>query len=83
MENRANPEQVKFEAVFYGSETPLVIFKGPDMVYEMINDTYQSIYSGRDLLGKPLLEAVPELAQSAFPAILKKVYETGEHFTSH
>lgn len=83
MGNRANTEQVKFEAVFYGTETPLVIFMGPNMVYEMVNATYQSIYPGRDLLGKPLLEAVPELVQSAFPAILKKVYETGEHFTSH
>lgn len=83
MGNLPNTEQVKFEAVFYGSETPLVIFMGPNMVYEMLNDTYQSIYPGRRLLGKPLLEAVPELAQSAFPAILKKVYETGEHFVSH
>ena len=78
-----NTEQRKFEAVFYGSEAPLVIFKGPDMVYEMLNDTYQSIYPGRELLGKPLLDAVPELANSRFPEILKKVYETGEHFFSH
>ena len=83
MGNPQNTEQLKFEAVFYGSEAPLVIFKGPDMVYEMLNETYQSIYPGRDLLGKPLLEAVPELANSRFPAILKKVYETGEHFFSH
>lgn len=83
MGNQPSTEQAKFEAVFYGTEAPLVIFMGPDMVYEKLNDTYQSIYPGRDLLGKPLLEAVPELANSAFPAILKKVYETGEHFVSH
>lgn len=83
MVNEPNAEQVKFEAVFYGSEAPLVIFKGPNMVYEMLNDTYQSIYPGRDLLGKPLLDVVPELANSRFPEILKKVYETGEHFFSH
>ncbi len=76
-------EKQKFEAVFYGSESPLVIFKGPDLVYEMLNETYQSIYPQRKLLGKPLLEAVPELAQSPFPKILKRVYETGEHFVSH
>lgn len=83
MENHPNTEQAKFEAVFYGTEAPLVIFKGPDLIYEMLNDTYQLIYPGRHLLGKPLLEAVPELVHSPFPAILKKVYETGEHFVSH
>ncbi len=83
MENSPNTEQTKFEAVFYGTEAPLVIFNGPEMAYEMLNDTYQSIYPGRKLLGKPLLEAVPELAHSPFPGILKKVYETGENFISH
>lgn len=83
MSSYSSTEQARFEAVFYGSESPLVIFKGPDLVYEMLNDTYQSIYPGRSLLGKPLLEAVPELKNSAFPNILKKVYETGDHFVSH
>lgn len=83
MSNRTHEELAKFEAVFYGSEAPLVIFMGPDMVYEMLNDSYQAIYPGRHLLGKPLFEAVPELANSRFPAILKKVYETGENFVSH
>lgn len=83
MEITAVTEHAKFEAVFYGTEAPLVIFVGPNMIFEKLNGTYQSIYPGRNLLGKPLLEAVPELANSPFPAILKKVYETGENFISH
>lgn len=83
MENRPSKELVNFEAVFYGSKDPLVIFKGPDLVYELLNDSYQSIYPGRHLLEKPLLEAVPELVFTAFPEILKKVYETGEPYISH
>lgn len=83
MSNRPSEELAKFEAVFYGSEAPLVIFMGPNMVYEMLNDSYQSIYPGRQLLGKPLFEAIPELVHSRFPDILKKVYETGENYVSH
>lgn len=83
MDNRPSKELINFEAVFYGSEDPLVIFKGPDLVYELLNDNYQSIYPGRHLLGKPLLEAVPELLFTPFPAILKKVYDTGEPYISH
>lgn len=83
MSKTQSTEQKNFEAVFYGSEAPFVIFKGPDMVYEMLNETYQSIYPGRLLLGKPLLEAVPELVHTPFPSILKRVFESGEHFVSH
>ncbi|TDP51165.1 signal transduction histidine kinase [Bacteriovorax stolpii] len=75
-------EQKKFEALFYGCDTPMVLFKGPELIYEMFNEKYQSIYPGRDLLTKPLLVAVPELQDSLFPKILKKVYETGEAFFS-
>lgn len=83
MPYRPSSEQARFDAVFYGTEAPLVIFKGPTMIYEMLNDTYQSIYPGRNLLGKPLLDAVPELVNSPFPEILKNVYESGDHFISH
>jgi hypothetical protein len=59
----------QIEAIFYGSETPMVIFKGTEFTFEMCNEKYKEIYSRRDLLGKPLLEAVPELKDSPFPYV--------------
>ncbi len=82
-EQNLKVEQSKFEAIFYGSESQMVIFQGPDMVYEMFNSKYQDIYPGRELLGKKLLDAVPELANSPFPIILKNVYESGRSYVSH
>ncbi len=76
-------EQQKFQAIFYGAESPLVIFKGPNFILEMLNEKYQSIYPDRELLGRPLFEAIPELGQSIFPEILKEIYETGTPYTSH
>lgn len=76
-------EQEKFKAVFYGSETAMVIFKGPEFIIEMHNSKYQDIYPGRDILGKSLIEAVPELMSTKFPEILKGVYETGQYYSSH
>lgn len=75
-------EQKKFDAFFYSAQTPMVIFRGPEMIYEMFNEKYQSIYHGRELLNKPLLQAIPELKNSKFPELLKRVYETGESFLS-
>lgn len=71
-----------FEAIFYGSETPMVIFKGPEIIVEMFNQKYKDIYGDRDLLSKPLFEVVTELQTTKFPGILKKVYETGENYFS-
>jgi signal transduction histidine kinase len=76
-------EKLPFEAFFYGTELPLVIFKGPEMVVEMLNKNYQAIYPNRDLLGKPFFEVITELKESKFPSILKRVYETGESYISH
>ena len=80
---KLSEEDEKFQAIFFGSETPMVIFKGPEMVYEMFNQKYQEIYAGRELQGRPILEVVPELINTAFPKILKQVYDTGVHFVTH
>lgn len=82
LEARIKSEQQKFEAIFYGSEAPMVVFKGPDMVVEMFNEKYQDIYKRRSILGVSLFKAIPELENTPFPGILKKVYETGEYFFS-
>lgn len=82
-ELKLKEEQNKFETIFYESESAMVIFQGPDMIFEMFNSRYQEIYPNRELLGKSLVMAIPELKDSKFPDILKKVYETGNHFVSH
>ena len=79
-ESNTIDEHKMFDAFFYGAESPLVIFRGPDLIIEKFNEKYQAIYPGRELLGVPLLIAVPELMESPFPNILKEVYETGQHF---
>ncbi len=81
-DTKTKAEHKMFDAFFYGAESPLVIFRGPDMIIEKFNNEYQSIYLGRKLLELPLLVAVPELMESPFPAILKQVFETGKHYSS-
>lgn len=73
----------KTDAIFFGVTAPLVIFHGPTHVYEMLNEHYQKLYPSRELLGKPFLEAVPELKETIFPTILKQVYESGEPYVTH
>lgn len=47
-------------------------------MFDKLNAEYQRIFGERRLAGLPLLEAVPELAAQEFPALLRRVLETGE-----
>jgi PAS domain-containing protein len=58
----------------------ICIFNGPDWVYEFVNPRYQAMFPGRALLGKPLLEALPEVSGQPLVQILQRVYNTGETF---
>lgn len=78
-----NSEKQKLEAIFYGSASPLVFFRGPELVYEIFNAKYEQLVPKRELLGKPLLKALPELEGTAFPALIQKVFETGEPVRTH
>ncbi|RZK63153.1 MAG: PAS domain-containing protein [Hymenobacter sp.] len=70
----------QFEQLFMRAPAAICIFEGPDWVYEFVNPGYQQMFYGRQLLGLPLLEALPEVAGQPLVAILHHVYTTGETF---
>jgi signal transduction histidine kinase len=76
-ELRHQAEKEKLELIFHGSASPMVFFRGPDLVYEMVNEKYKELVPKRELLEKSLEVALPELAGTAFPQIIRRVFETG------
>ena len=81
LHHRAETE--KLLAIFHGSAAPMVFFRGPDLIYDMVNDKYRELVPKRDLLDKPLEVALPELAGTAFPKIIRQVFETGTPVVTH
>ena len=51
--------------------------RGDAFVVEVANPAYVAVHGGRELLGKPLLEAIPELRGQGFEEILHEVTRTG------
>jgi PAS domain S-box-containing protein len=49
---------------------------GPDLIFQFANDEYQRMVGGRDLIGRPLREALPELPPERLGA-LYQVARTG------
>jgi signal transduction histidine kinase/PAS domain-containing protein len=60
----------------------LCVFDGPHFVFELVNPLYQQLFMGRRLLGLPLAEALPDLADPGTWALLKEVYRTGQPFVA-
>jgi len=58
----------------------VALFQGPDFVIQMANPLYQALAGHRELLGKPLLEALPEMHDQGFVAHLDRVMRTGEPY---
>jgi PAS domain S-box-containing protein len=59
----------------------MAVVRGPDHVFEMANASYQKLVGRRDLIGKPVREAVPEVEGQGLFELLDKVYRSGEAFS--
>ncbi len=56
--------------------------RGPAHVFELVNDAYSELVAGRDVVGRPLAEALPEVVEQGFVRILDEVRATGEPFAA-
>jgi signal transduction histidine kinase/CheY-like chemotaxis protein len=58
----------------------VAILRGPDFVFEMVNQAYYQLVGHRELEGLPLAQAMPEAREQGFIALLEGVYATGEPY---
>lgn len=53
---------------------------GPEHIFELVNPAYQKLYGKRKLVGKRILDAIPELKAQGIVEKLDIVFETGEAY---
>ena len=73
-------ERTKLGDVFRLAPSFLAVLSGPSHVFEMANDAYYQLIGSREIIGKPIREALPEVRSQGFIDLLDKVLETGEPF---
>lgn len=73
-----NNPQNRFNELIDASPSATAIYHTRDIVITAVNAQMLAFW-GKDksIIGKPLIEAVPELAGQPFIALLQKVYDTG------
>jgi PAS domain S-box-containing protein len=69
-----------YKQLFTQAPAPIAIYKGRSLTYVFVNDAYTAIFNGRELLGKTVREAFPELEGQGYYEILEKVFDTGKPF---
>jgi PAS domain S-box-containing protein len=65
---------------FMQAPAGICILNGPELVFELVNSAYQQLLPGRELLHRPLFEALPELVGTPLQEVLLNVYHTGEPY---
>ncbi|HEX8330887.1 MAG TPA: PAS domain-containing protein [Hymenobacter sp.] len=73
----AERQRARLERFFMQAPAAICILDGPELVYELVNPAYQQLFPGRRLLGRPILQALPEIAEHEVYRTFRKVYDTG------
>jgi PAS domain S-box-containing protein len=85
---RVESERARLAEAFAQSPAFLAVMHGPDHVFEFVNDRYHEMVGRRDVLGRPVRQALPELEGQALPELqgqgffelLDRVYASGEPY---
>lgn len=81
-ERRMNFERERFARLFEQAPGFMAMLRGKEHVFEMVNPAYMQLIPGRDVIGKPLVEALPEAVEQGYLALLDRVYESGQAFAA-
>lgn len=74
--------ELKLQQVFAQAPVAIVAFRGDNFVIELANPPYCSLMPGRDLVGRPLAEALPELTDEVWD-VFRGVINTGDPFVAN
>jgi PAS domain S-box-containing protein len=83
-EDTLKQSEEKLKSLIDKSPVPICILSGEDMRLDLANELVLKIWNvGKEAIGKPFLEIVPEMVGQPFLALLLDVYHTGVTHTGN
>jgi signal transduction histidine kinase len=80
-EARVQAERKRLYDLFMQAPSLIAVLRGPEHIYELANPLYrQTVGTHREIIGKPIREALPELEGQGYYELLDTVYRTGQPF---
>lgn len=75
-----NDERSHLRMLFDQAPGFIAVLRGKTHVFELANEAYYQLVGHRDIIGKPVWQALPEVAGQGFEELLTGVFETGQPF---
>jgi signal transduction histidine kinase/ActR/RegA family two-component response regulator len=76
-------EQARLVDIFKNAPAFIASLRGPDHVFELANNGYYDLVGQRQLIGRKVRDAFPDLKDQGFFERLDSVYETGVPFVGN
>lgn len=79
-EKRSLEDRERLTQMFDQSPTFTAVMRGPDHIFEVANPAYRALIGHRDIIGKTIRDALPEISGQGFFELLDEVYQSGKPF---
>ncbi len=79
---RSNRDLERFAALIEQSPSFTAILSGPQHRFDLVNPGYMRLIGNREVVGKPVAEALPETVEQGYVDRLDEVYRTGTPYTA-
>jgi len=76
-------ERARLLSVVQQAPAFFALLEGPSHVISMVNPLYMKLVGNRDVLGKPVAEALPEAVEHGYVDMLDRVFLTGQSVAGH
>ena len=81
-ERRLAAERDRFVQLFDQAPAFLAVLRGPDHIFDFVNQGYLALIGHRSVVGRTVAEALPDAAAQGYVALLDEVYRTGKPYTA-
>lgn len=82
-ERHREDQHERLRALFQQAPGIIAVLQGPNHVFDIANDAYARLVGNRDLIGKPVCDALPEVVEQGFIQVLDNVYASGVAFVGN
>ncbi len=80
IEQELEAERKSLKRMFEQAPGFIAMASGPEHRFTMVNEAYRTLVAGRDVVGRTIAEAIPEVVEQGFVRLLDRVYASGEPY---
>jgi PAS domain S-box-containing protein len=81
-EQHLRSAEARWRALFDQAPSFMCVLNGPEHRFEYANPRYHDLIGRSDIIGRTVMNALPEVVQQGFVALLDRVYATGETYSA-